>query len=472
MHAHERFNINRTPSDTLRTAWALMALACALALFAPPAHAWADVRKADVIMGDTVEHRDLPVADCPDISADYAYVVDGDGTVYFQRDDSTEVPIASITKIMTAVVALDSVPTDTKVTVSKTAAEIGESSAELQEGDIMPLSDALAAMMVPSGNDAAQSIAESVGAIMLQSSGADAGDTDACCQAFVDAMNAKAAELGMDDSMFRNPHGLDDDSFSGDQHSTAHDIGILSAYAMGKQAIRDLTSNESATCTVQRDGKNVEISLKSTDELLGVYDGACGIKTGFTDKAGACFAGACNREGQDLYAIVLHASDEYQRFVDTQTLWDWVYQNKVSYPLANSMQTTTDALTGQDVPLVAQVALTSWTDRKVDATLADPSATVTVFALSGNVSQSVEYRELDKSVRAGDVVGTVTYKQRNSTIATMDLVATQNVAAPNLFQSFGVWWKRLLASFNGSQKVAESVFYNDSMLINDKRNAL
>ncbi|MBO4365658.1 MAG: hypothetical protein J5804_05130, partial [Eggerthellaceae bacterium] len=99
--------------DTRRVVYALpaiwFAIACVLisACLALPAPALADVRKADVIMGQTVEERDLSVIDCPDILAEYAYVMDADGTVYFQRDDSAPVPIASITKIMTAVVAIE-----------------------------------------------------------------------------------------------------------------------------------------------------------------------------------------------------------------------------------------------------------------------------------------------------------------------------------------------------------------------------
>lgn len=449
---------------------ALAAAVLALSLALPQA-ASADVRKADVIMGESVESRGLSVVSCPDISADYACVMDADGTVYFERDDTAEVKIASVTKIMTAVVALDSVPTDTTITVSENAATIGESSAELQAGDTMTLSEALKALMVPSGNDAAQAIAESVGAIMLQSSGGDASDADACCQAFVDAMNAKAADLGMDNTVYRNPHGLDDGEYEGDQHSCARDIAVLCQYAMQKQAIRDVTANDTATCTVNRGGQQVTLDLASTDELLGVYDGACGVKTGYTDQAGACFAGACNRDGEDLYAVVLHASDEAARFTDTETLWDWVYGNVIDYPLANSSKTTVDEETGNTVPLVAEVSDGAWIDRTVKATLADPDATVEVFALSGNVSQSVEYRDLSRNVKAGDVVGTITYKQHNEVVATMDMVATESVDAPNVFQGIGIWWKRLVAGFSGSPKVAESVFYNDSMIINDKSGA-
>ena len=453
----------RTHRLYLCATFALLALIsiCSLAV---PAQAYADVRKADVILGDTVENRGLNVADCPDIAAEFAYVVDEDGTVYFQRDGDEQTKIASVTKIMTAVVALDSVPMDTEITVSEKAASIGESSAELQEGDTMPLSEALKALMVPSGNDAAEAIAESLGALMLESEGKDSSDADACCQAFVDAMNAKAQELGMSNTNYTNPHGLDDEEYEGDMYSSAHDVATLCAYAMQKDGFRDLCDNETETCTVTRDGKSEALELESTDELLGVYEGTCGIKTGFTDTAGACFAGACNRDDKDLYAIVLKSTDEAQRFTDCVSLWDWVYNNTVEYRLANANETTTDEATGENVPLVAKVAATSWIDKTVNATLEDPDAIITVFSLEGNISQSVEYEKNEGAIKAGQKLGTITYKQHNEVVATADIVATESLAAPNPLETIGIFFQRI----GRVQKTAENVFLNDSQILNDK----
>lgn len=441
-----------------------MALLCVLAAF--PQTSYADVRKADVIMGESVESRGLSVSSCPSIQAQYAYVVDANGTVYFERDSTASTCIASITKVMTAVTALDSVPSDTKITVSSNAASIGESTASLQKGDTMTLTEALKAMLLPSGNDAAEAIAESVGAIMLQSAGKDSSNVTDCVNAFVSAMNAKSSELGLVNSVWRNPHGLDDGEYAGDQHSCAKDIGTLAIYAMKKQAIRDCVNKDTGSCTVTRDGSSVTLTLTSTDELLGVYSGACGIKTGFTDLAGGCFAGACNRNGVDLYAIVLN-STEAMRFTDCETLWDWVYDHDVDYKLAHTSQTTTDA-SGNTVPLVAKVADGLWTDKTIDATLQDPNQTVSVFSVSGNVSQTVEYKNITGDVKAGDVIGTLTFKQRNTVIATANLVATQNVAAPSIFEGVGIWWNRFFGGFAGDDGVADSVLLNETPLINDK----
>ena len=144
-------------------------------------NAYADVRKADIVMGETVDLSRLAVAQCPNIDAERAIVVDTDGTVYFERNADDAACIASVTKIMTGVVALDAVASgltslDSTITVSANAAAVGESSAGLQEGDTMTLKTALYALLVPSGNDAAIAIAESVGAA-LRSSGTASGDS-------------------------------------------------------------------------------------------------------------------------------------------------------------------------------------------------------------------------------------------------------------------------------------------------------
>ncbi len=121
-----------------------------------------------------------------------------------------------------------------------------------------------------------------------------------------------------------------------------------------------------------------------------------------------------------------------------------------------------------DVPLVAQVAHQGWIDRTVQATLADPNAIVEVNDLNGNVSQEVSFATLDDDVRVGDTVGTLTFKQRNQVIATCDLVATEEVLAPNLFEGIGVWWDRLFRGFRGEDRIAQSVLYNKTPLLNDK----
>lgn len=446
----------------------LLALSgCAFALFASPDDAFADVRRSDIIAGASFEERGLTAALCPSIDAERAILVDQNGKVYFERNAHDAAQIASITKMMTAVVALEAAPLDTVVSVSALAAEVGESSAHLAEGDVMTLDVALRALMIPSGNDAAIAIAESVGKVFA---GDDATDEEAL-SAFVDAMNETAASLGCTDTLFENPHGLDDGQWSGSLHSTAADVAKIAAHAMQDDTFRSIVSTDAAVIQVTRDGEKVDITLESTDELLGVYDGACGIKTGFTDLAGSCFAGAVNRDGVELYAIVLDSSSDTQRFTDATTLFDWMYDNLVTYKLAHADQTVQVTLNGAQVeaPVVAEVAHADWTDRVVKATFADPDASVEVFALDGNISQSFEFFEVKGSVRVGDVVGRATFYQANEVIAEVDLVACEDVEAPGVLEGIALWWQRLIGGITGNAEQPSSTVLNDVELIFDKQ---
>ena len=455
----------RVPSPIAGLFASVVALVLAACLVAP-ATALGEVRRSDVIMGETVDSRGLTVAQCPSIDALYACVMDEDGTVYFERDATTSTQIASITKIMTALVALDAVDDGTvsltdHLIVSADSAAVGESTAGLQEGDMLTLQDALYALLVPSGNDAAVAIAEHVGSA-LGGAGADP------VGAFVDAMNAKASEIGCVDTVYSNPHGLDYDQWAGDLHSCALDQAKVVQTAMLDERFRTIVAGGDATITVDRGGEDTDIVLETTDGFLDIYEYACGVKTGFTELAGPSFAGAANNGDRDLYAIVIHSTSEAQRFVDAQALCEWAYDNIVDYPLVNSDETVQSATDGGEVPVFVHVAHGDWIDQTIPATLSDPDATAEIFALNGNVSQSVEFDEVHGNVAAGQKVGTVTFKQRNEVIASYDLVACQDVAAPDPLQSIGIWWDRLWRGFSGQPQTADSVVVNQMTLINDK----
>ncbi len=437
---------------------------------AAPVYAHADVRKADIVYGQTVDSRGLAVSQCPSIDAERAIVVGKDGTVYFERNADDEAQIASITKIMTGVVALDAVAAgtvslQTTVTVSQEAAEVGESSAGLQQGDTMTLETALKALLVPSGNDAAIAIAQTVGAALSASS----SSSDALA-AFVSQMNATAQKVGCTNTVYENPHGLDFDEYAGNLHSTARDQAKVVAYAMTNQTFRDIVGGGSCTITVTRDGAAAQVDLETTDGFFDINDNAIGVKTGYTELAGESFAGAVNKDGQELYAIVLNSTSEAQRFEDADELVNWVFDHQTSYTLAHSSKTA--QMAGQSVPVIANVAHLDWIDRTVEATLSDPQASVQIFDLNGNVSQSVEYEEITGNVKAGQKVGTITFKQRNQVIATYDLVACKDVAAPSFLEGIGIWFDRFFRGFSGQATVAQSSLINETPLVVDKTSSL
>lgn len=466
-----------------RCARVLTAFLVVASMCMPFQSAHADVRKSDVIYGQTMESRGIHPVSCPSLGAEYAYVVDQDGVEYFARNADTPTQIASITKVMTAIVALENSTLDRQVVVSKAAASVGESSALLWEGDVLSMEDALKGLMVPSGNDAAIAIADCLGSDFLKQakeqnttlrrmdgSALDADNPTHALDAFVVKMNEKAVALGCTNTIFQNPHGLDDGKFAGNLQSTAREVSKICAYAMKNDTFRSLCDLPKADLLVNRGGSTISIEVLATDELLGVYEGACGIKTGKTDLAGPCFAGACRRNGKDLYAIVLHSSSDQQRFADCVTLYDWVYNNQMNYPLAHSSQTAEMMLDGQmqTVPVVAQVALTGWIDKTVPATFANPTATASIFVPHGNVSQQFSFNDISGGISAGQVVGKATFYQHNAEIASVDLIACESVAGPNIIEMVGLWWEKTTRAFSGQPTSAQSVIINETPIILEK----
>lgn len=446
----------------------LLAFALAFTAAFAPITAQAEVRKADVIAGMSVDERGLTVSACPSIDASYAALIGQDGTVYFEREADQPSRIASITKVMTAIVAIDNAPEGTFIAVSDAAAQVGESSANLQQGDVLDFESALKALLVPSGNDAAVAIAETIGSIMIASDPSLGNDP---VGAFVHAMNEKAESLGCTNTIYENPHGLDDGIFDGNLHSTAADQAKVAKCAMEYPLIREIVSGGSTTIPVTREGGKAEVELQTTDDLLEMYKYAIGIKTGITDSAGASFMGAASKDGRELYSVVLGSTDEIQRFADTKELFQWAYEHCIQLQLANSNSWTTMRIGGEskDVPLIGAASHADWIDRTVPATLADPSMSIEVFDFEGNVSQSVTFDELHGTVRAGDKVGTIVFKQRNQVVAEQDLVAAETVEGPNAIDTIAIWWERLVGGIDGSAAVADSEVYNVMPVISNHR---
>lgn len=446
-------------SEAPRRAAAVLAI-CLASTLAVPYAAYADVRPDDEILSETIAERGVSVDVCPDIEAESALLVRNDGTAYFARNADEPMKIASITKIMTAVVALENAPLDTTIVVDAEAAGVGESSAGLAEGDRMSLETALYALMVPSGNDAAVAIAKTVGAMLA---GGDESDPQ---QAFVHAMNAKAQTLGCVDTLYTNPHGLDGGVFGDEAHSTASDVVALVSYAMKNDTFRSIVdAGDTVVAVTSADGSTRELSLASTDELLGVYDGICGVKTGTTDAAGYCFAGAVVREAGSFYSVVLNSPESKARFDDTAELYDWAYGNLVEKRLVNTRETV--EYRGEDSPLAARVAHTEWVDCSIDATVADPDLSVESFALEGPISQEVSYYDLQGDVKAGDIVGRLDFVQNGDLVAQTDLVAARDQAAPDFWQAIGVSIDRFIRSMQDQPLTASSECFNRPDSIRD-----
>lgn len=398
------------------------ALAAALAGIAPTS-ALASINGDDYVGLTAVNDRGLNITEAPAIDAKYGILCDAEGNVLWSRSADTHSAMASLTKTMTAIVALENADLDDVFTVSKKAASIGESTTGLKEGMQVPLETLLNGMLVHSGNDCAITIAEGIG-----------GDTDT----FVGMMNQKAADMGLKNTHFEDPEGLD----SANHYSSAADISVIVRYGMCNDTFRSIVSQSEVTLDLDGEQK----TFMSTNALLGVWDDCIGIKTGFTNHAGECLAAAASKDGVELYAVVLGSSDESQRFIDAYKLLDWGYAHYRNYTLATSDQVLVDA------------PMSGYLNRTVKAGVAD-DVNAMVLDFDGDISVDVRLVDISDGVSAGQKVGTITWRQGEKVIASAPLLAKENVGAPMPWTSVWTATVRLIGLATGDKCIAESVLY-------------
>lgn len=538
--------------------------------------AFADVRNSDQTQAGSVSSLSIPVDQCPSITAEMAVVMDESGTVLFARDAYKANPIASLTKVMTALVAVENAPLTTTITVTKEAERVGESSAHLKTGDTMPLSGVLKALLIPSGNDAAVSIAESVGALILEKQGSashedgSAGAQDAASnantpgqangatspntaadatsnahaqssksastvshgvskskhtpgyQAFIKEMNAYAARLGCKNTVYENPHGLDDGAFAGNLHSCAYDQALIALEAMKHPELEEIFSmrglnvvnakyvhdakhssgasgatfsNDSKALPlttiihVKRNGIDTPVELPGHNHLLYNYHFARGIKTGTTDAAGFAFMGAArNDQGRLLVSVVIKSSSDQDRFRDSKKLFEWAYGHFVQYtfistpqtlsneqakPILNKLNAAPADAQHQNLPVLARIGIPS-SEFSVDVTTTSfPVRQINMFG--GNIAQRVALTRSIAHARVGDEVGKLQFYQNNALIEEVPLLVYRVNTKPHkegfsldgIFQAIEEFLGGLLQSKAESDVTIE--LYNTARLVHDAR---
>ena len=422
----------------------------ALMFAASPSTSFAQALTSDIILGASADARGIDASELPDISAPHAMVLSQDGTAYYERSADEAIKVASVTKVMTALVALENCNLLDTVTVDRVAATVGESSLGLLEGDTLTMEDALTGLMVMSGNDAATAIAIAAGSKIDPT-------TNDPYATFIKAMNDKASELGCTNTVFENPHGLDFDAWAGDLHSTTRDITTVFAAAMKNEDFRAIDNSDRTSITVtSADGSSRTLPLTVRNQIQG-QDGNIGGKTGTTFEAGNCFVGAFTHEnGGEVYVAVFGAQDNDARFADTLALANWYYSHIVEVPIINT------PVVRNGVPLVGEAACSAWCDRTAAVTIKDPEATFSVFSLGGELEQTISYDELSGAVEQGATVGSISFKQHNATVAQAELVAEESVAAPNPLEWLLVQFDRLVRQFKGEPLTAETITFNEA----------
>ena len=268
-----------------------------------------DEELEDMELSKSIETASV-VENEPNINARIAVAYDRkSGKVIYGKNENKRTAMASTTKIMTAIVLIENADLDQTITVSAKAAGTGGSRLGLKHNDKITMKDLLYGLMLKSGNDAAVAIAENVGGSI---------------EKFADLMNEEAKKIGLDNTHYVTPHGLDNP----EHYTTAYELAKLADYALKNEIFAKVVNTKNYTVTINGYPKNIT----NTNELLGYLDGVNGVKTGFTNNAGRCLVTSVNRNEFEIITVVLQADTKKIRTTDSISLIEYVYKN---YELIN-----------------------------------------------------------------------------------------------------------------------------------------
>ena len=256
-------------------------------------------------------------AKSPNVSARSATLYEPETSRFLYSKNATErLPMASTTKIMTALIAIEHAELDDIVKIDDRAIGVEGSSAYLRRGDILTMEELLYALLLQSANDAAVAIACHIGGGI---------------EGFAEIMNERAESLGLSDTHFTNPHGLDDP----EHYTTANELAIIAAEAIGNPTFRKISSTyQKSFITEDRSRTYV-----NHNKLLKLYDGSIGMKTGFTKKSGRCLVGAAERDGLTFITVTLDAPNDWN---DHREMFDFGYSKLEKITLATPYEFSYD----------------------------------------------------------------------------------------------------------------------------------
>ena len=265
----------------------------------------------EVDFEDTIEVTASIVSELPKTNSRRYIVYDRiSKSMIIGKNEDIKSAMASTTKIMTTIVILEKADLNEKVTVSAKAGGTGGSRLGLKRGDKASVRDLLYGLMLRSGNDAAVALAEHVGGSV---------------KGFAELMNEKAIELGLTNTHFVTPHGLDD----ANHYTTALELAKLTDYAMDNETFAKIVGTKSTTIYINNQSRQIN----NTNELLGVLNGVVGVKTGFTNNAGRCLVTETKRNNMDIITIVLGADTKKDRTKDSVNLIEYTFSKYKMYNL-------------------------------------------------------------------------------------------------------------------------------------------
>lgn len=343
----------------------------------------------------------------PGVSAQSAILISGDdGTVIFEKNSHERLAMASTTKIMTALLTLEEAERagDPVIDITEEMVRVEGSSMGLQAGNRLTLTNLTSGMLLASGNDAANAAALYLGESQ---------------EGFAKLMNARAREIGMEETNFVTPSGLDDD----EHYSTAYDMALLGREAMMNDEFARIAG--SSALQVEFIEPEQRVSYTNHNKLLRIYEGCIGIKTGFTKKAGRTLVSAARREGTTLIAVTLNAPDDWD---DHTAMFDYGFETVKTVQMGGEALPETLPVAGSD-----KQGVTLRMGQRLSMTLPIEQA-------QGVESRVLLPRFLYAPVMAGERVGRVQYLMGGEEIYSVPIIASEEAGALELPERSG--WER------------------------------
>ena len=351
-----------------------------------------------------------------EVAAKGAVLIEADtGEVLFQQDCHEELPLASVTKVMTMLLVMEAVDEgkitlEDEVTISERAASMGGSQMYMEFGETHTVEELMRGVAMASANDGCVALAEYV-----------AGSEEI----FVERMNEKAKELGMRDSHFCNTNGLP----VADHYSSAYDIALMSKELYQYEETHEWFTTWQSSITVGLPGKEKEFGLTNTNKLIKQYQGCNGIKTGFTTDAGYCLSASATREDTHLIAVALGCETSQIRNTEVSKLLDYGFANFETCVIAEKGQA------------IEEIRVENGQPQTLKAVTADRITCLTEKGGKGDISSKTKIDEkVHLPLKKGDKVGVLNVYQGDEKIAEYPLVAEISVEKA----SFGELAKRLV----------------------------
>lgn len=387
--------------------------------------AYADIDSSEEIDFNEIKQEIIETSsnatDIPNINSRAAIVIDRNSkAILYGKSETEQRKMASTTKIMTAIVVLENANLSDIVTISKKAANTGGSVLGIKTGDKISVCDLLYGLLLVSGNDTAVALAEHVGGSV---------------EGFADMMNKKAAELGLTNTHYVTPHGLDDDN----HYTTAYELAILTDYALNNKTFYNYVATKSYTININGYPK----TLRNTNELLGNLDGVYGVKTGFTNGANRCLVTSCKRGNLDIICIVLGADSKKFRTQDSIKLIEYCFSN---YEVINLKQIVDDYFNNWKAQNLDKISVFKGVSNNIDVHLKDFNYEYYPVdkKYKNNTYINIDCNYVfEAPLQANTVIGTMEINIGENNVLKFDILNTINIDKKNTLNYFS----ELLANF-------------------------